>query len=371
MFREHVIGGLVNCFLRHASTYDQPDIPKSARYAANGDPFTYVIMLDFNSMYLSCQAQDMPTSPGILWEKCQGSRWKKNIMTTGHSFKAQQWLTYLQQTDPFLKNNDGSRAVIQTKFHRGEKRIPSSKMLKDWKVDGYVKSDQGVKIYEFMGDHWHDGCPNCDPTGIDVNWSMKLRDISQVGIVEVIWECEFDELLTRLRGFWSPLIPHIFDEYHSQLAIKKSIMKNELYGYILCDIDTPDHLVESMSNFPPVIKRMTLTDEHLTPYMRQRHAERYPNKQMSRTTVVQCFKATQHLLLTRLAKFYMEQGLVISNITKVVQYIPRKSLKPFVEHVTNMRIDAEKARKRTKANSAKTFGNAGYGKVKYKYCQKI
>ena len=90
-------GGLVNVFLRHVSTFDQPEpVPKAARYAKNGDPYSCIVSLDFTSMYLFAEMQDMPTSPGLLWTKNEKGNYHKKIMTSGHSLKAQKWLEYMQ-----------------------------------------------------------------------------------------------------------------------------------------------------------------------------------------------------------------------------------------------------------------------------------
>ena len=97
LFRMNMNGGLVNVFLRHVSTFDQPErVPKAARYAKNGDPYSCIVSLDFTSMYLFAEMQDMPTSPGILWTKNDKGNYHKKIMTPGHSLKAQKWLEYMQ-----------------------------------------------------------------------------------------------------------------------------------------------------------------------------------------------------------------------------------------------------------------------------------
>ena len=99
IFRSNVYGGLVNVFTRHVCTYDtEKPIPHAARYAPNGQKFSSIISLDFTSMYLTCQGKEMPTSPGIIWEKADNGKYTKNIMCDGHSFKAQQWLCYRQET---------------------------------------------------------------------------------------------------------------------------------------------------------------------------------------------------------------------------------------------------------------------------------
>ena len=97
IFRKNIFGGLVNVFLRHVTTYDlPPPVPAAARYAKNGDPYTCIVSLDFTSMYLFSEMQDMPTSPGLLWLKNDSDSYRKKIMTPGHSLKAQKWLEYMQ-----------------------------------------------------------------------------------------------------------------------------------------------------------------------------------------------------------------------------------------------------------------------------------
>ena len=103
IFRRSVYGGIVNSFRRHVKTFDDEQIvPHAARYAPDGSPFTSILALDFTSMYLSCQMQDMPTSPGLLWEQKPDGTFKKNVMVAQHSFKAQQWLTYCQHYGKLL-----------------------------------------------------------------------------------------------------------------------------------------------------------------------------------------------------------------------------------------------------------------------------
>ena len=153
---------------------------------------------------------------------------------------------------------------------------------------------------------------------------------------------------------------------HSDEEILASVLENKLYGYLVVDISTPDHLIENLKNFPPLIKRLEVTNEYLSDYMAKRYAEKNPKcPQLKRETVVQCFHAKEHLLMTPLLRFYLQKGLKVTKIHRVIQYQPFKALAPFVDHVSSMRIEAELAGNRTTANSAKLFGNAGYGKVRH------
>ena len=367
LFRENVIGGLVNCYSRHATTDSTAQYPDRARKTKNGSDIKTICFLDFNSMYLKCQDQPMPTGPGLLWQRKNetGNQWTKNVMTDGHSFKAQQWLSFMQHNDPFLKNKKG-KARIECKFFRGEKIVFKSEKA-TWTVDGFANTDHGVKFYEFLGCHYHPGCPKCKPDERDeFFFDVKVEYLRKFGIVEYIYECQWDVMLSKISNRRTKSLPHVLEKNHSEEEILESICNGRLFGFIVCDISTPENLIEEYKNFPPIIKRLTITDDYLSPFMKGQWAKKNKNgEKLKRETVVQCFEAQNHLLMTSLVKFYISIGLKINKIYQVIQYQPFKCLSPFVKHVTTMRLDAERNKKKTKANSAKTFGNSGYGKVSF------
>ena len=238
-------------------------------------------------------------------------------------------------------------------------------------MDGFAKTDHGIKVYEFNGDYWHKGCPHCSKDIYDPEWSAKIMDIESLGYkLEIMWECQFDKLLPTLTEIKTPLIPFILRPSLSEENILAGIKSGELYGFLVADISTPEHLISNFKGFPPIIKRETITDEYLTPFMKnQIKLEKPELKKFTRTTLIQCFNAKNKLLLTPLVKYYLSRGILISNISMFIQYIPRKSLQPFVEKVTKMRIEAEKNNMPTKGNTAKIFGNSGYGKVNFVLCK--
>ena len=363
IFRSNVIGGLVCAYQRHATTNIDPVLPHRACHNANGEPIKTVLFLDFTSMYLSCQDKEMPCSPGIVWEPGSENHWFKKVMADSHSFEAQQWLAWIQHADPALKNRNGSRSMIQCLYFRGEVKVPRSDGKGHWLVDGFASTENGIRFYEYNGCHFHKGCPNCDPEGKDPINDRKMKDLKEMGTVIVIWGCQWKALLPKVRNAKTKTMPLILKDKHTTEEILQSICDEKLFGYIVCDIITPEHLQEDMKNFPPLIRRETITEEYLTPYMAQRFEQRYKGKKLKQETVIQCFNAENHLLLTSLVKFYLSIGLRITKIHRVIQYRPYPALSPFVKKVTAMRLDAEENGKKTKAKTAKTFGNAGYGKV--------
>ena len=106
---------------------------------------------------------------------------------------------------------------------------------------------------------------------------------------------------------------------------------------------------------------MEITPEIISPYMASRLISL--EKKAVKSTIVQCYHAKQILLITPLVKFYLERGLKVTNITKFTQYVPAKCFKPFTKKVFDMRCQADRAKDKTKATTAKLFGNSAYGKT--------
>ena len=318
-------------------------------------------------MYGFCQMLDMPTTPGIKWTKKKSGFYKKEIMSNNHSFECQQWLEWKQETDPFLIDADGRKTQIQMKYYRGEIKIYNSKTKDNsWPVDGFAKTNTGTKIYEYLGERFHSGCPYCsDKKDQDEQWLRKKADIARLGYkLEYIWSCQWRKIRTKLKAFETPRLPRILKTKDTEELILKGIMDETLFGYIVCDVRSPENIVRKWKIFPPVIKRATLNESHLTEFTKTQVEKEYnetPTSTFKRTTLIQCFNDDQHLLFTPLARFYIQEGLELSNISIFIQYHPNKCLKPFIDKCTKMRIEAEKKSEQLKGNTAKIIGNAGYG----------
>ena len=160
LFRQNILGGLVNVFSRFTdiNPYDWT-IPHAATHAPNGDPFTQIIFLDFNAMYLWSQKQPMPTTPGIHWElkrRNGNSYFRKKIMSYGNSLGAVQWLYFIQDTSDLLVDKNGVRVQLQHQYYRGEKNYNG------FLVDGYACVDGAHVFFEYLG-CWYHKCPTCSP----------------------------------------------------------------------------------------------------------------------------------------------------------------------------------------------------------------
>ena len=145
LFRNNLLGGLVNCFHRMTDLLDSPNVPLSAKIAPNGKPFSRICFFDFNSLYLFCQQLSFPTTPGILWSVVRKGLFRKQIMSTGNSFGALQWILYMNQTHSALTDSNGKRISIEHQYDRGEYEISG------FFIDGHAYVDGKHLFYEFLG----------------------------------------------------------------------------------------------------------------------------------------------------------------------------------------------------------------------------
>ena len=67
IFKKNIIGGICNVYHKLFAVGQGDQWPEAARIAPNGNPFTYVLFMDFNSMYLGSQMQDMPLTAGNIF----------------------------------------------------------------------------------------------------------------------------------------------------------------------------------------------------------------------------------------------------------------------------------------------------------------
>ena len=279
-------------------------------------------------------------------------------MTSGTSFKAMQWLTYMETTSDLLVNRNGDRVKMEHAYYRGEKNFHG------WLIDGYAEVDDRHIFFEYLGDYYHAGCSKCNPDRAkDWTWEKKRQHLDTYGKLVFIRECEFDKYLPLLKDFDTPIFPKIMNRGGNEQIILDGIKKDELFGFIVADATTPPDVLEKIKdlNFPPIIQRMDITKDHLSTYMNDR-AEAM-NTKFPKTTVVQTYHGQQLLLFTPLVQFYLKLGLEITNITSFIQYLPYKCLAPFMNKVTEMRIQAAYDDEETKGNSAKLIGNSGYVSV--------
>ena len=297
-------------------------------------------------MYLWAQAQLMPTTPGLHWTK-EGHWFKKSIMISQTSFEATQYLYWLQTT---------INVQLEHAYFHGEFEIEG------YKVDGYAKIDGVDHFYEYLGCYHHPGCCISDSSIPDAAkkrsvWEFKSQFLRSQGVLHVMRGCEWKQLLRSMEPPKTQMSNILVRD--DEKSLLEEIRKGEIYGFAVCDVTTPVELIKKMGNFmfPPIIDRKDITEDMLSPYMKQRLLE--TDRKPPKSAIVQVYNGKQILVLSSLLQFYMEQGMVVSNVTKFIQYIGAPVLEPFTKKVVELRVQATHEKDAAKSLTAKLMGNSG------------
>ena len=184
--------------------------------------------------------------------------------------------------------------------------------------------------------------------------------MESTGKLIVIWGCHWKRLLNQMTVYPKTKLGRVLFEGETEDDVIAAIKSDEIFGFVVADVITDDAVIQKWEQdgflFPPCIQRKQLEMEHLSPFMAQRYAE---DNRTPKSTVIQSYNAQGVLLMTELVKLYLERGIKVKNIQKVMQYQPGRALAPFVEKVTSMRIAAKEENDEQKGTTAKLMGNSG------------
>ena len=303
----------------------------------------------------------MPLSPGLVWTK-RDDQYVKRTMIQGVSRGQIEWLMWLQTTSACIDAN-GKRHHIHHAYYQGEFEVDGKP------VDGYVKIDGVETFFEYLGCFYHPGC--CVPDTQIKNAEQKAASdrakqdqLKSRGRLVVMRECKWKEMKRRMAVKPETEMGRILlDDNESSLL--KAIREDQVYGFIIGDVKTPDDVIESFGSFlfPPLVRRFDVKHSMLSSYMMRVCEEEGISINNQPPTLIQTYHGEQVMMLTTMAKLFMNRGIQISNVTKFVQYIPGRALHPFVAKVVGMRTEAKQSGDEAKSLTAKLYGNSSYGKM--------
>ena len=180
-----------------------------------------------------------------------------------------------------------------------------------------------------------------------------------------MWECEWlAQKSTNLNikqflsdnniGFKSVLQGNV-----TQALIIEKVKRGEFFGFVQCDIYVPDHLQPYFSDLPPIFKNTNVSRDDIGEHMNKYCIE---NKLLAqpRRTLISSFFGKHIMLTTPLLKWYLHQGLIVTDIQQVVEYKPNACFKQFGEKVTSARREGDKNTDSSiLADTWKLLGNSG------------
>ena len=147
----------------------------------------------------------------------------------------------------------------------------------------------------------------------------------------------------------------------SEEQLLQGIIDGQLFGYVQCDIEVPEHLRSYFSNFPPIFKNTVASREDIGTLMRE-YAEKENIMTQPGRMLISSFVLTNVSIITPLLLFYLNIGLVCKKIHRFVQYTPRKCFNIFVQSAVDARRQGdENPNSSIVAETMKLLANSSYG----------
>lgn len=191
------------------------------------------------------------------------------------------------------------------------------------------------------------------------------------------WECQFQfkrNLDPTIKTF--SVLPDYYKSYPHSISldqILRDIENGKLFGMVECDISVPEQWpkghekdvspYEFFKEFSPIFCTTEIPFAHIGDHM-QDYANRFGIKFQNRKLLVGGMSAKRILLATPLAKWYLENGLVISHIYQIVEFKAKRCFKDFADIVTTARTQADcDPTKELIASTYKLLGNSAYGSL--------
>ena len=113
----------------------------------------------------------------------------------------------------------------------------------------------------------------------------------------------------------------------------------------------------------PIFKNVDVCLDDVGEVM-QNYAKEHSMKDVPRRLLIGSYFGKKIGLSTPLLKWYLELGLVITNIYTVIEYIPNAAFNSFMKQVAQARLDGDRDKdKALIVETMKLIGNSSYGKL--------
>ena len=368
-------GATIILGVRHQEiNVDEPDrvYPAKVYTTPNGMKIIIIQSLDFNNLYGHGIRMRLPVGKGKHYVR-EGKlfKWSPVTGSDNYSLDCIEWLNW-KQSD-FLKP-DGTRYVIAHALNKGEIVIDDDSQNDDfgilpskrYKPDGFVTVDGVDHFFEFDGCHVHQ-CPhNCLTYRKTISNENRItpRDVEvrnqfyrSRGELHTITSCEWYKLRKNLK-FKNYTSCFFRSKNITEEVILEKIKSDDFFGVIVVDIESPPEVVKRFSEvgFGTVFRHMEVTEQMIHPtYLTQLKASKRPFPLDKVLTLA--FHGKQLLITTEFAKFYMNLGVKLTNITEALEYECGKPLENFVNSITEQRKEATRTKNTALQNVFKLVAN--------------
>ncbi|KAE9289648.1 hypothetical protein PR003_g25498 [Phytophthora rubi] len=135
-------------------------------------------------------------------------------------------------------------------------------------------------------------------------------------------------------------------------GIIDDIKADKIFGFLECDIETPEHLKDYFSEMTPIFKNIEIdpTEEIIGKHMFDYNQARGKNMAKKSRKLIGSYFGKQILIYTPLLKWYLDHGLVITETYSFIEANSHRPYGPFMETVSDARREGD-------VNKAKDFLN--------------
>ena len=364
--KNNIVGGPSIIFTRHHKafeTYIRQELGKVCQR---------LVGFDANALYLWAIGQLMPTGPFIRRKVENEFRPERRDKYMSMYY----WMDWL--------NHSENKHILHKLNYGKEKRIGP------YPVDGY--DPQTNTVYQHQGCYYH-AHRNCPITKYikSEKWhkeqpkklertkvcSQYIRD-KGFNLVEM-WECDFQKMCKEnpdLQKFIDNKQPAFYQKHKGKVSeqqILNGVSTERLFGMVEVDIEVPETWnseferemspQEYFSEMSPLFCTTDVPFECIGDHM-QKHAKTFDLGDKPRRLLIGGMKGRKMLIATPLLKWYLDHGMVVTNIYQVIEYTPQKCFEEFVTQVSDSRREGDKDKsKAVIADISKLIGNSAYGSM--------
>ena len=143
-----------------------------------------------------------------------------------------------------------------------------------------------------------------------------------------------------------------------------AVLNGNLFGYLQVDIQVPEHLKDTYSEFSPLFVLDSIPRDFVPDHMKEYQEKTNRKTLLGSKKLLGILQAKKILLYTPLLKWYLEHGLKVTRIYKYLSYTPGKPFSWFPEEVSSARRDGDETPAlKQLGDTFKLKGNSFYGKM--------
>jgi hypothetical protein len=186
--------------------------------------------------------------------------------------------------------------------------------------------------------------------------------------VVVEWECEWEKVVKErpdikkfLRLLFDSMCPRAPPVDLDQFI--EEIRSGAFFGFVRCDIHVPEELEHKFEEMAPIFKHAEVGEDDFGEYM-SAYAKANDQSRRPRSMLIGSLHAKGILLFSTLLRWYLEQGLVVTNVQLANEYKKWPKFRNFGLSVSDARragdVDPSLS---ILADTNKLVGNSCYGKM--------